>query len=153
MNREIKFRGYNEGWHYGHYIKQARSLINGTTPISLGECQIVSFIVYSEAEKLHIIEVHDDSVEQYTGLKDKNGVEIYCGDIVKVYYEDVIGDCEPIQRAYAFDWAGKIVYLQEDAMFAIVDKDEVFIDTLESEVGKSLIFLGNIHQHPELLNS
>jgi len=68
--------------------------------------------------------------EQYTGLKDKNGKEIYEGDIYKQFIED-----SPNEERIIIDF---VEYIH---LFAY------FFDNKNHEIE----VIGNIHENPELL--
>lgn len=117
MNREIKFRGQQintKKWVYGYLYRNK------------GLYVICENIRYAEEEPILL-----DTVGQYTGLHDKNGKEIYEGDIAK--YENMIG---------------KIMFLNGSFIMSN------FEETEEWELGvinEELEIMGDIYENSELL--
>lgn len=124
--RDIIFRGIgikSREWVYGAYVP------------AMDEDDCDSII--DEQGEHHI--VFSDTVGQYTGLQDKNGKEIWEGDIVMAETND---EDHPMSEL-------PFVIVFSDGAFCIAEDEEspwAPIDTfMDMEV------IGNIHDNPDLL--
>ena len=113
-----KFRIWDKSikkWMFGYDVLGGFNLIGEIT--LMGELSRISL------KKL----LNDDyAIMQYTGLKDKNGVEIYEGDVVLPQYNH-LGPIEVIFKDGAYNISG----------YAI----------------EECVIRGNIHENPELLTN
>ena len=134
--REIKFRGKDlrGQWQYGDLIH------NDETDLLIRQGCINSFI-------------ENETIGQYTGLKDKYGKEIYEGDIVYSEFADE-SNC-----MFLVGWNNKL------SCFGVMDEynyqskqlgydfpefdNHLFIEILKNS--KIFKIIGNIYDNPELL--
>lgn len=117
--REIKFRGKDNitgEWVCGDL--STKNLFNTT-------------LIYPEGWL--DVEVDPSTVGQYTGLKDKNGTEIYEGDIVQNIYGDIF-----TVEYYGEHWYGYVLTASDGCVGHFYEYDEYEI-------------ISNIHDNPELL--
>lgn len=129
--REIKFRAYDTEREI--YVPQGEIIFKdyGETYFNvLPNCQ--EYI----HDKLHNGEPQYSRfvIEQYTGLKDKNDVEIYESDII------LYQGCK-----------GEVYYCNDTCMFMAKFKtthSAWSFDSMDDEI----TIIGNIHENPELLN-
>jgi uncharacterized phage protein (TIGR01671 family) len=84
---------------------------------------------------------HDSVLMQFTGLLDKNGKEIYEGDILGCEGK-VIGHVEGGVRGYCYD----VVYVDQTN-----DKGWSLYSTVTMDYKDRTEVIGNIYENPELL--
>ena len=123
--RDIKFRGKflddTSEWLYGNYVYIEDDVFH-----------------HKIADKSGLLlDIDNNTIGQYTGLKDKNGKEIYEGDIVKVFTNK--------------EWRiGKIIYEHSEFTIDVTNNKDL-------KYGRTSIIenltevIGNIYDNPELL--
>ena len=126
--REIKVRAWHEDWEVMVYSTSNHDWFEKREfyPIKMD----IGFSSYPKDDGWVLM--------QYTGLKDKNGKEIYEGDIVGISWWDGLEDkttqAQVIFKSGSFMWDDKKRY------------DSLFYKHMTFDV------IGNIYENPELLN-
>lgn len=139
MNREVAFRGKccsDDRWVYGFYVESKTSW-QGHKPHK-------SWIVpdaISNGGFFNILgryAVKDDTIGQFAGLVDKNGVKVFEGDVVRIVWQDPM----------FHQWHERTVLVEfKYGRFTVYQsKPFEYSDRRYFEV------IGNIYDNPELLN-
>lgn len=127
MEREIKFRAqsaYSKEWVYGYFCKDYANY----------------YIVSLDGTDTWNID--PESVGQFTGLTDKNGKEIYEGDIYL---------CNGKKAEIVF--YNGCFCVKAGANFSPLnfDCEEDYSDIIVDDFVSTIEIIGNVHENPELL--
>lgn len=127
MNREIKFRAWSKKKNTMYY----------SIAVSPSDKRFLEWSIGGEG-----ITIRADSKEfeitQYTGINDKNGIEIYEGDIVKAF--DIYGDYTGVIEWWRDRWT-----LTYEGIDGETKQYQSLMTVRNSEI------IGNIYENPELL--
>lgn len=145
--REIKFRAWYEK------EKEMQNVRDIYFNKETGE--IESFITRGK-KSTYATDVHTHKLMQYTGLKDKNGVEIYEGDCFKKVFKMIE---IPTGRTFEQTEVGVVKF--DDGHFTchidgwghVALKDVLGCQNENNDYWKNGLIIGNIYENPELLET
>lgn len=140
MKREVKFRVWSK--HFNQWMNHCGAI----------DCYGRAVSLYVKKDESQITPMwkqfpdDDITIQQFTELKDKNGKEIYEGDIVKTIYSDE-------------NLIGEVIFHSETCMFRIKTKTSLLpVVTLRVKENQesNLIqvaeeVVGNIFENPEMI--
>lgn len=129
MEREIKFRAKSKATNKFVYGIPIKTHI-GTYMVYEENPHVCSMYGYMEIDEFELID--ENTLCQFTGLKDKNDIEMYDGDIINIY-----------RMANKYNVISKVEYVSSS--FQVKD-----MWPLSKYAGKCEV-IGNIYDNPELI--
>ena len=133
MQREIKFRAWIDD--YQKYI----------IPSHLQECEGGTIHYFTDSERMGYYDLDNpkNALEQFTGLHDKNGKEIYEGDIL----DSVLYNCWEYPQ---------VMYSNEKCAFGVMtgwDWEPLDFYYISQNIVDDSEVIGNIHENGDLLEN
>lgn len=144
MQREIKFRGKDikNNWHYGLLAHNKR------------KDKHYEWFISNSVGEAYAYGVIKETIGQFTGLTDKNGKEIYEGDVL-LYHFERYGEFyqEVVKKGYIKCENGSFVFyvLKNDGVKRNDFDPEFYALSDLNYDPDSVEIIGNIHQNTELL--
>lgn len=147
--RQIKFRAkglIDDNWHYGSYVYTDD---NKNNPFASGPFKENHHIIQYHPGDWNLggwepIEINPNTLGQFTSLKDKNGKEIYEGDVIAFNWRSSDGvditdllEIRFVRGVFAFLWDGDI------------DHEANIV----SPTHEWATVVGNIHDNPDLIKN
>lgn len=130
MNREIKFRAWDNSQNYMAY--------QGTPDLETIESFIFHF--------------GDKELMQFIGLNDMNGKEIYEGDIVCHWQYERLLDWRGVIKfshgVFGTEW---LIHVKNSATPVYSCAQNHNLRKLDDDITETMIVIGNIYENPELL--
>ena len=134
--REVKFRGLSSSgkWVYGSLIKAFGKCYITSSESEAKAKDVAEYLggIYTKLIPNMCVEVDPKTVGQFTGLQDRNGVDIYEGDFCQITYSKTD------------NWKGQVKFLEGTWV----------VGNWRFELHKeryAVRIIGNIHEHPNLL--
>ena len=136
MNREIKFR------FWGNFGE-----LNEEEDVCEMKMLYGNRFCFFESEPINdLFDCRNFQVMQYTGLKDKNGKEIYEGDIVSIEYGKGVVEYSEKQAMFIINWIGDNESYNES--LAYNPRNYIY-----GKTRKDIEIIGNIYENPEFTQS
>ena len=131
--REIKHKAYLRDYHKIVDVEILELLPNG---------EVQSVVIADEELNEEVYRVTKGQFElmQYTGCKDKNGIEIYDGYIVKI----TLTETQKTRR-------GEVIYYDDNACYLVKTANEEYFTFMSADICKIEV-LGNKYENKELLD-
>jgi len=145
MEREIKFRAWDR-FRMIHFD----TMTIGITKVTKKEPSNPYVYFKNDTFKGSVM-LGNHEIMQYIGLKDKNGKEIYEGDVIEFIHPLVV----PVKN-----WRAKVVFDEQTASFGIIGGNTTVKgiiqpfsdwDEPQEDLLQFIEIIGNIHENPELL--